>query len=224
MGFYRERIYPHIVDTLGNPKPIDDVRRRIIPLAQGDVLEIGVGPGVNFPHYDADKIGRIYALEPNHGMLRRAEGRCRSSGIDVQFLDLPGERIPLGDSCVDTVVSTFTMCTIPGVVKALQGLKRVLKRDGQFIFFEHGLAPDPPVRRWQRRMEPFFKLAFEGCHVTRHIQPCSRTAAFELNNSRRLTWPPFRSQAATVFGVWRGTYRKAHSVSERISRRRSIQR
>jgi len=199
MGFYRERIYPHIVDTLGNPKPIDDVRRRIIPLAQGDVLEIGVGPGVNFPHYDADKIGRIYALEPNHGMLRRAEGRCRSSGIDVQFLDLPGERIPLGDSCVDTVVSTFTMCTIPGVVKALQGLKRVLKRDGQFIFFEHGLAPDPPVRRWQRRMEPFFKLAFEGCHVTRHIPNLLEDGGFRIEQLQEAYLAPFPKSGSYCF-------------------------
>jgi len=199
MGFYRERIYPHIVDTLGNPKPIDDVRRRIIPLAQGDVLEIGVGPGVNFPHYDADKIGRIYALEPNHGMLRRAEGRCRSSGIDVQFLDLPGERIPLGDSCVDTVVSTFTMCTIPGVVKALQGLKRVLKRDGQFIFFEHGLAPDPPVRRWQRRMEPFFKLAFEGCHVTRHIPTLLEDGGFRIEQLQEAYLAPFPKSGSYCF-------------------------
>ena len=204
MGFYRERIYPHIVDTLGNPKPIDDVRRRIIPLAQGDVLEIGVGPGVNFPHYDADKINKIYALEPNHGMLRRAQGQCRSSGLDVQFLDLPGERIPLGDSCVDTVVSTFTMCTIPGVVEALQGLKRVLKPDGQFIFFEHGLAPDPPVRRWQRRMEPFFKLAFEGCHVTRHIPTLLEDGGFRIEQFQEAYLAPFpKSGSYCSWGVAR---------------------
>jgi len=166
MAFYRDRVYPHIVSALGNPKPLDEIRRRIVPQARGDVLELGVGPGVNFAYYDPDKVGKVFALEPNPGMLHlAAEARLRIK-IDVEFLDLPGERIPLGESTIDTVVSTFTMCTIPGVAEALRKVARVLKPGGQLIFFEHGLAPDPQVRRWQVRVEPFFKLAFAGCHVT----------------------------------------------------------
>jgi len=147
MSFYKEHIYPHLVTVLGNPKPIAEIRQRIIPAAQGDVLEIGVGPGVNFPHYDLARVNKVYALEPNSGMLRRADEQRSKTRLPIEFLDLPGERIPWPDQSVDTVVSTFTLCTIPGVADAIQGLARVLKPDGKFIFFEHRLSPDAPVQR-----------------------------------------------------------------------------
>jgi SAM-dependent methyltransferase len=169
MPFYKNHVYPHLVSALGNPKPIEDIRRRLIPLAQGSVLEIGVGPGVNFSHYDPARVGKVYALEPNPGMLRRAEEQRRRTEVKIEFLDLPGERIPLADATVDTVVTTFTLCTIAGVVEAIQGVRRVLKPGGKLLFFEHGLSPDPPVQRWQKRSEPLFRWAFEGCHVTRDI-------------------------------------------------------
>jgi ubiquinone/menaquinone biosynthesis C-methylase UbiE len=169
MAFYRDRVYPQIVSKLGNPKPIDDIRQQIIPLAHGHVLELGVGPGVNFAYYDPDKVSKVFALEPNPGMLRLAAEERHRTSVGVQFLDLPGERIPLDDASVDCVVSTFTMCTIPDVVQALRGVNRVLKPGGQLIFLEHGLSPEPQVQRWQKRIEPCFRFAFEGCHVTRHI-------------------------------------------------------
>jgi SAM-dependent methyltransferase len=180
MPFYKDRVYPHLVSVLGNPKPIDDIRRRIVPLAQGSVLEIGVGPGVNFTHYDPARVTNVYALEPNPGMLRRAEEQQRQTEVKIEFLDLPGERIPLGDASVDTVVSTFTLCTIPGVVEAIQGVRRVLKPGGKFIFFEHGLSPDPAVQCWQRRSEPLFRWAFEGCHVTRDIPALIDKGGFNI--------------------------------------------
>jgi len=165
---------------LGNPKPIENIRQRVVPWAQGEVLEIGVGPGVNFVHYDRAKVAKIYALEPNPGMLRRAEEQRRRTQLDIEFLDLPGERIPLPDASVDTVLSTFTLCTIPGVVAAIEGVGRVLRPDGKFIFFEHGLSPDSSVRRWQERTEPFFQWAFEGCHVTRDIPALIQEGGFKI--------------------------------------------
>ncbi len=160
MPFYKDHVYPHLVSALGNPKPIRDIRQRMVPLAEGRVLEIGVGPGVNFAHYDPAKVTKVYALEPNPGMIRMGEQQRRRTKLDIEFLDLPGERIPLADGSVDTVVSTFTLCTIPGVVEAIRGVGRVLKPGGQFIFFEHGLSPDAQVRRWQERTEPLFRWAF----------------------------------------------------------------
>src|SRR5262245_61140563 len=118
MPFYRDRVYPRLVKLLGNPKPIREIRKRIVPLASGTVLEIGVGPGVNFEHYDPTKVSKLYALEPNKGMVRLAEKLRRQTKLDVEFLDLPGEHVPLENGTVDTVVSTFTLCTIPGVVEA----------------------------------------------------------------------------------------------------------
>src|SRR5215471_1345837 len=180
MSFYRERIYPHLVTVLGNPKPIAEIRQRIVPMAQGDVLEIGVGSGVNFPLYDSARVQKVYALEPNKGMLRRAEKERSKSTLQIEFLDLPGERIPLADATVDTVVSTFTLCTIPGVAEAIRGLGRILRPGGKFIFFEHGLSPDPKVRRWQKWSEPIPYWVFAGCHVNRDIPTLITHGGFRI--------------------------------------------
>jgi SAM-dependent methyltransferase len=179
MSFYRNRVYPHIVSVLGNPKPIQRTRQQIVPSAQGTVLEVGVGPGVNFEYYDPAKVDKLYALEPNQGMVER-ENQSRRTELSVEFLDLPGERIPLPEASVDTVVSTFTLCTIPGVGDAIRGIRRVLKPGGQFLFFEHGLSPDIRVRRWQERTEPLFQWAFEGCHVTRDIPALIKAGGFRV--------------------------------------------
>jgi SAM-dependent methyltransferase len=119
MPFYRDHVYPWIVKALGDPPPIRAVRQRIVRGAEGKVLEIGVGPGVNFAHYDPAKVSKIYALEPNPEMVRLAERQRGRTDLDIEFLGLPGERIPLEDDSVDTVLSTFTLCTIPGVLEAL---------------------------------------------------------------------------------------------------------
>jgi ubiquinone/menaquinone biosynthesis C-methylase UbiE len=180
MSFYRNRVYPHIVSVLGNPEPIHKIRQQIVPLAQGIVLEVGVGPGVNFVYYDPAKIDKVYALEPNQGMMGKADKQMRRAKLNVEFLILPGERIPLPDASVDTVVSTFTLCTIPGVVEAICGISRVLRPGGQFLFFEHGLSPDKNVRRWQERTEPLFQWVFEGCHVTRDIPALITQGGFRV--------------------------------------------
>jgi SAM-dependent methyltransferase len=191
MPFYRDHLYPHIVKGLGDPKPIRDVRERIVALAEGTVLEIGVGPGVNFAHYNPARVNKIYALEPNPGMIRLAEPQRRQTKIDVEFLDLPGERIPLADGTIDTVISTFTLCTIPGVADAIRGIGRVLKPGGKFIFFEHGISPDPDVRRWQERLEPFGRWAFEGCHLTRDIPVLLAEGGFEIKEVEMTHLVPF---------------------------------
>jgi ubiquinone/menaquinone biosynthesis C-methylase UbiE len=202
MPFYKDRVYPHLVTMLGNPKPIREVRQRILPLAEGRVLEIGVGPGVNFVHYDPPKVSKVYALEPNPGMIRRAEQQRRRTELEVEFLDLPGERIPLDDDSVDTVVSTFTLCTIPGVVEAIRGIRRVLRPGGKFIFFEHGISPDPRVRRWQERSEPLFHWAFEGCHVTRDIPSLIREGGFKIEQMDTAYLAPFPKSGSHC---WWGT-------------------
>ena len=202
MSFYKERVYPHLVSLLGNPRPIAEIRKRIVPSAEGDVLEIGVGPGVNFPLYDPGKVTKIYALEPNPGMMSRADEQRRATRLKVEFIGLPGERIPLPDKSVDTVISTFTLCTIPGVADAISGLRRVLKPNGKFIFFEHGLAPDAPVQLWQRRTEPLFRFAFEGCHVTRHIPSLLGDGGFDIEQIESGYLAPFPKSGSYC---WWGT-------------------
>ena len=180
MPFYKDRIYPYLVDILGDPSPILKVRQQIIPLAQGKVLEIGVGSGANFIHYDVTKVKKLYALEPNPGMIRLAERQQRKTKLNIKFLDLPGERIPLEEASVDTVVSTFTLCTIPGIVDAIRGITRVLKPNGKLIFFELGLSPDPEVQRWQKRLEPLHHWLFQGLYLTRNIPSLIIEGGFQL--------------------------------------------
>lgn len=180
MAFYRDRIYPQLVSKLGDPKPIRMLREKLVPMARGQVLEIGVGAGANFPHYDPAKVTKLYALEPNEQMIRLASRQKRGTTLNVEFLDLPGERIALEDRSIDTVVSTFTLCTIPGVVEAIQGIRRVLKQDGQLIFFELSLSPDSDVTHWQRWWEPIHHRLFEGLYLTRDMASLLTESGFEI--------------------------------------------
>jgi len=180
MSFYKNHIYPYLVDILGDPLPILKIRQQIIPLAQGKVLEIGVGSGANFNHYDSTRVSKLYALEPNPGMLRLAEKQRRKTKLNIEFLDLPGESIPLEDNVVDTVVSTFTLCTIPGIVDAIRGIARVLKPNGKLIFFELGFSPDPEVQRWQKRLEPVFHWMFQGLYLSRDIPSLLVQGGFQI--------------------------------------------
>jgi ubiquinone/menaquinone biosynthesis C-methylase UbiE len=180
MPFYRDHIYPHLVDVLGDPPPIQAIRQQIIPLAEGKVLEIGVGSGANFIHYDSGRVNKLYALEPNPGMIRLAKRRLPQTNLNVEFLDLPGEHIPLTDSTVDTVVSTFTLCTIPSIAEAIRGIGRVLKPDGKLIFIELGLSPDSAIQRWQKRLEPVFHWLFQGLYLTRDIPSLIMQGGFQI--------------------------------------------
>jgi SAM-dependent methyltransferase len=199
MPLYRDHVYPHLVTLLGDPKPIQEVRQRIVPLAQGKVLEIGVGPGVNFVHYEPARVSKVYALEPNPGMIQIVKQQLRRKDLYVEFLDLPGERIPLEDGSVDTVVSTFTLCTIDRVAEAIRGIGRVLRPGGKFIFFEHGLSPDPQVQRWQRWSEPICRWVFEGCHVTREIPSLLTHGGFQIEQMDTAYLSPFPKSWAYCF-------------------------
>jgi len=180
MPFYRDRVYPHLVSRLGDPEPIRAIRRRIIPFADGEVLEIGVGAGANFVHYDPSKVRKLYALGPNLGMIRLAEQQRRRTKLDVAFLDVPGERIPVEDSSIDSVVSTFTLCTISDVVGAIQELGRVVSPGGKLIFLELQRSPDPDVRRWQGWWELIQRRIYAGVYLTRDIPAFLTEGGFQI--------------------------------------------
>ncbi len=200
MPFYKNRIYPYLVDRLGDPPPIQVIRQRIIPLAQGDVLEIGVGSGANLIHYHPTNVSKLYALEPNPGMRRLAERQRQRTNLKVEFLDLPGERIPLDNRSIDTVVSTFTLCTIPGIEEALRGIRRVLKPGGVLMFFEVGRSPDPSVRRWQTRLEPVCHRLFQGLRLTRDIPALIRQGGFQIEDMESGYLAQFPK--ALTYGWW----------------------
>ena len=210
MAFYKDHIYPHLVNVLGDPKPFRNVREQILPMAEGKVLEVGVGPGPNLLLYDPAKVSKIYALEPNAGMIRLAEKQRSHARVEIEFIDLPGERIPLADDAVDSVVSTFTLCTIPDVCEAMRGMRRVLKPGGKFIFFEHGRAPDPEVREWQRRSEPITRFLLEGCTVTRDIPSLITGAGFEIQQISTAYLAPFPK--AWTYCFWGTALRSSATV------------
>ena len=185
MRFYKDFIYPYLVDALGDPSPIRRVRRQIIPRARGKVLEIGVGSGANFRHYDPAKVTKLYALEPNPGMIRLAERKQRKTRLNIEFLDLPGEHIPLEDATMDTVVSTFTLCTIPGIMDAVREIVRILKPSGILIFFELGRSPDASVQRWQKQIEPIFHSLFQGLYLTRDIPALLIQGGFQIEQMEK---------------------------------------
>ncbi len=206
MNLWDEYIAPPLVSFACSMKPIRYQRAKVVPKASGTVLEVGFGSGLNLPYYNADKVDRLFALEPHMAMRKRAAKRVDASPLDIEYLDLPGEEIPLEDHAVDTVLVTYTMCTIPDVAKALAGMKRVIKPGGQMIFCEHGLAPDEDVAKWQRRIEPAWKVIAGGCHLTRAIPDLINEAGFEITETETMYLPS--SPRPLAFNYW-GTARPA---------------
>ena len=186
MAFYEDRVLPHLINIACSTKPTRKQREKIVHLAEGDVLEIGFGSGLNLPYYDSGKVRKIFGLEPSEGMRRKAQPNVDAAGLDVEFIDLPGEEIPLESRSVDTVLVTFTLCSIDDAVTALEGMRRVLKPGGKLLFAEHGAAPDANVRRWQDRLNPTWKRFSGGCNMNRDIPGLIESGGFRITTDERM--------------------------------------
>lgn len=180
MGFYDNYILPRFIACACATKPIMKQREKVVPQARGTVLEIGIGSGLNLPHYDADKVERVIGLDPSEASWKLAGERAAGLDFDVEFIGLPGEQIPLDDASVDTVLVTFALCTIPDPVKALEGMARVLRPGGSLIFCEHGKAPDDGVRKWQDRINPLWRSIAGGCNLNRDIPALLQHGGFTV--------------------------------------------
>jgi ubiquinone/menaquinone biosynthesis C-methylase UbiE len=189
MSFYAERILPHLITWACSTNPQKKQREKIVHLAEGDVLEIGMGSGLNLPYYSKNKVHKIWGLEPSEGMRRKAQPLVEESGIEVEFIDLPGEEIPLEASSVDTVLITYTLCTIPDAAAALEGMRRVLKPGGKLLYCEHGVAPDENVRRWQDRLNAPWSNIAGGCNMNRDILGLIEQSGFKITNDERMYIP-----------------------------------
>ena len=189
MGIYSRFVLPRVLNAAMGAKPVRYQRKKVVPRAQGRVLEVGFGAGHNLPFYDASKVSHLWALEPAKEMRARAAERVAASPIPVEFLDLPGEKIPLEDESADTILITYTLCTIPDVTAALGQMRRVLKPSGRMIFCEHGEAPDESVRKWQRRLTPAWKAIGGGCHVGRAIPKLIDDGGFRIDDIETLYLP-----------------------------------
>jgi len=181
MGFYDDHILPHVLNAACGTKPIQHQRRKVVPHAQGRVLEIGMGSGLNIPFYDADKVEFVWGLEPSRGMRNKAQANLAAAPFEVKWLDLPGEEIPLDTDSADTVLLTYTLCTIPDWRAALDQMRRVLKPGGKLLFSEHGRAPDSSVSSWQDRLNGVWGMFAGGCNINRPIPGYIEEAGFKIS-------------------------------------------
>lgn len=190
MGFYSRYILPPLIQCACSSRPIMKQREKIVPLAEGRVLEVGCGAGANFRLYDTSRVSQVFALEPDGAMLSRArKSSDATDGLNVEFLEAGGEAVPLEDHSVDTVVFTFTLCTIPPWEAALSEARRVLKPGGRLLYSEHGGSPDLNVAKWQRRLEPVQKTLGGGCHLTRIPTQMLAETGFSVTNGQTMYLP-----------------------------------
>jgi len=181
MGFYERHILPRVLDFSCGMRVMSKQREKVVPKAHGRVLEVGIGSGLNLKHYDRERVSTLIGLDPSSELRRMAEKRAQSAGIDVEWLALEAERIPLDDASVDSVVVTFTLCTIDDAPAALAEMRRVLKPGGELYYSEHGRAPEPKVAALQDRLTPYWQRFSGGCRLNRDVRVMIADAGFEIS-------------------------------------------
>ncbi|MEB2285721.1 MAG: SAM-dependent methyltransferase [Polyangiaceae bacterium UTPRO1] len=199
MGLYATYVFPALLDWAMRQKPIRRQREKIVPRARGQVLEIGVGSGLNLPHYDRTRVAKLYALDPALGLQQLARQRAAATELPIEFLPVSGEAIPLPEDSIDSIVVTYTLCTIPDVAAALAEMRRVLRPSGTLLFSEHGRAPDADVARWQDRLNPLWRRLAGGCNLNRRIPELLEAAGFTLPELSTLYLPGPR---LLTFNYW----------------------
>ncbi len=184
MGLYSTYIFPRLMYLGMSGEPFTPYRAELLQEAQGEVLEIGFGSGLNLPYYPAG-VQKLHTVEVNQGMQKLAQKQLAHSSFPVEYHMLTAEKLPFADAIFDTVVSTWTLCSITQVELALGEVYRVLKPTGKFLFVEHGLSPDPAVQKWQHRLTPFQKVLADGCHLDRNIEALISGAGFRFSKIRK---------------------------------------
>ncbi|MDB5429951.1 MAG: SAM-dependent methyltransferase [Caulobacter sp.] len=188
-SFYDRHIMPRLIGCACGSKPIMKQRAKIVPLAEGRVLELGMGGGLNLAFYDPAKVTSVAGVDPSAALRARAEAAPRPEGLKVKLRDGTAESLPYEDHSFDCVVCTFTLCSVQDPDKALAEARRVLKPKGRLLFCEHGLAPDIDVRRWQFRVEPVWKAIAGGCHLTRPVAASIAKAGFLMDRVEKMYLP-----------------------------------
>ncbi len=204
-SWYQRHILPGALDFACGLPMIGRQRQLLVPRAQGRVLEIGIGTGLNLRYYDKSRVTQIVGLDPALELHPLARKRMAQAALEVELLGLSAEAIPQPDASFDTVLMTYTLCTIPDPLAALQEMRRVLVPGGQLLYCEHGRAPDEAVRRWQERLQPLWGKLAGGCHLGRDIAALLQAAGFSLPDlqTRYLPGPrPF------TFHYWGAAFAK----------------
>lgn len=179
MGLYQDRILPSLIHLAMRNRNLAPYRGRVVSEASGRVLEVGIGPGLNLPFY-GESASRIIGLDPSPKLLAMARAAARRAAMPLELIEASAEAIPMEDRSIDTVVTTWTLCSVPAVGRALHEMRRVLRPSGRLLFVEHGRAPQPGVRRWQDRLTPLWKPLSGGCHLNRAISELIENAGFRI--------------------------------------------
>ena len=200
MGLYARFILPRLLDLSCRCKVATERRAALVPRASGAVLEVGVGSGLNLRFYSGGSVTRLVAIDPSEAMLSMARKNAAGLAFPVDLRCEPAESLSLGAGSIDTIVMTFTLCSIPEPVRALREMRRVLKPGGHLLFVEHGLAPDPGVRRWQERLNPLWKRVAGGCNLNRKIDALLAESGFRVAELRADYMPGPRPLTYTYEG------------------------
>jgi ubiquinone/menaquinone biosynthesis C-methylase UbiE len=180
MGFYQQWIVPPLIDLSMDNRHLRPYRERVAGAAEGRILDVGIGSGMNLPFY-APQAREIFGLEPSPWLLARARSKAQLASSPVHLLEGSAERIPFADRSIDTIVLAWTGCSIPDIATALEDMRRVLKPGGRLLFVEHGRAPEPGVARWQDRLDPLWHRISGGCHLNRRIDDLLADAGFRID-------------------------------------------
>jgi ubiquinone/menaquinone biosynthesis C-methylase UbiE len=183
VNFYDRWVLPSILDLVMRQTQLEKYRREVVAAAGGRVLEVGVGSGLNFPLY-GKQVETVIGIDPSPRLLAIARRRADAVGLQVELLQGSAAAIPLADSTIDTVVMTWTLCSIIEPLAALREMRRVLKPGGRLHFVEHGLSPEPAIERWQHRLTPIWCHVAGGCHLDRKMDDLIRSAGFDLTELR----------------------------------------
>ena len=188
-SWYEKFFLPKLCNKCCSTKPINYQRNKVVPLAKGVVLEIGMGSGLNIPFYNKNNIKKIIGLDPSQELNFLAKKIAKENNIGIDFIMSGAEEIPLPNDYVDTILITYTLCTIPDLDNSMAEMKRVLKSDGKFIFCEHGIAPDQNIIKWQRRINPIWKAIMGGCNINRNIPKIISDSGFDITNISEMYLP-----------------------------------
>lgn len=200
-NWYDRHLLPYLVDLACSLRAVRRQRRKVVPLAGGKVLEVGIGTGLNLEHYDKARVERLVGVDPGLEMHPLAQKRARRAGLTVELVGLSAERLPFDANTFDTVVVTYALCTIPDPLTALVEMRRVLKRGGLLVFCEHGLAPDPSVQRWQHRLAPLWARVAGGCHLDRNVPALLAEAGFRSRDLQAMYLPGPRLLTYNYWGT-----------------------
>ncbi len=203
MGVWRRHVLPRIVDVATGIESTLRSRENVMPYVRGRVLELGAGSGHNLPLMDPELVERVWALDPEPLGWRLARERIDALEFETEFLEASAEEIPLEDDSVDTVLTTYALCTIPEPLAALSEMRRVLRPEGEFVFCEHGLADDESLRKWQHRLQPIWGRLAGGCHLNRPIPQLIESGGFEIQGLRTGFFPGPKPLRYTFWGTAR---------------------